>query len=427
MIFGRLDVNAQKGPAIYPREYYGAQIIYEEETKTLTVSGNGEWAETAENYENYYYRWPLDESFYDSTGKEVPLEDVEVVEIQEGVKKIGRRACYNFSSLKKVSVPSTVSEIDPTAFYGAERITDFQVSEDNSYYQMSGGCLYQVQKKQLVLCPYKQMKKIQIKASTKEICELAFSDCTELKKITIPKNVRLIHEAFSGCTGLERVTFAKDSKCQAMIWGDADDCDGVVSDPPYAGMFRGCEKLTSITFPDSLRYLGEQVFYQSNIQEVYLGESFMGFVYDLDYVPHDLSELNQWIFSEKKNQNYETCKALRTISEFFYKQHIVEVSLKSIQVSAKNKYFSSKDGVLYNKTGDTLLYYPSDKKGSRFTLPDKVTKLDKCCLTGNKYLKKIISKNKVKVEQPSYWYRSAYWKKAVKKQTLDHEISFRMI
>jgi hypothetical protein len=148
----------------------------------------------------------------------------------------------------------------------------------------------------------------------------------------------------------------------------------------------------------------------------------MGFVYDLDYVPYDLSEFNQWIFSKEQNQNYKTCEALRTISEFFYKSHIEEVSLKSIQVSSENKYFSSKDGVLYNKSGDTLLYYPRCKKGSSFALPDKVTKLDRFCLTGNKYLKKIISKNNVKIVQPSYWYRSAYWKKAVKKQTLDHEI-----
>jgi hypothetical protein len=203
------------------------------------------------------------------------------------------------------------------------------------------------------------------------------------------------------------------------MWGDSIGWDGEGDPSPYyQGVFRGCDKLTSITFPDSLRYLGTQVFYQSNIQHVYLGESFMGFVSDYDtWAYDDLSEFNQWVFSKEENQNYKTSTKLNTISEFA-QGFIADVSLKSIRVSSKNKYFSSKNGVLYNKSMDTLLYYPRCKKGSSYTLPDSVTKLDKFCLTGNKYLKKIISKNKVTIRQPS-----AFLGSAKKQPTLDHEIT----
>jgi len=49
--------------------------------------------------------------------------------------------------------------------------------------------------------------------------------------------------------------------------------------------------------------------------------------------------------------------------------------LTSIVVDAKNKTYSSQDGVLYNKAKTVLIQYPHAKSGG-FTIPDSVTSID---------------------------------------------------
>ncbi|MCR5208471.1 MAG: leucine-rich repeat domain-containing protein [Eubacterium sp.] len=50
-------------------------------------------------------------------------------------------------------------------------------------------------------------------------------------------------------------------------------------------------------------------------------------------------------------------------------------SLKKITVAKGNKYFSAKDGVLYNKKKTKLVAYPASKSGKSFTLPKSVKKI----------------------------------------------------
>ena len=49
-------------------------------------------------------------------------------------------------------------------------------------------------------------------------------------------------------------------------------------------------------------------------------------------------------------------------------------NLRSISISSDNAYFSTKDGVLYNKAKTAILRYPPAKSGDSFMLPDTVTK-----------------------------------------------------
>lgn len=50
--------------------------------------------------------------------------------------------------------------------------------------------------------------------------------------------------------------------------------------------------------------------------------------------------------------------------------------LEKIDVSAGNPKFSSVDGVLYNNSGEKLLFYPLNKPDEVFTLPDACTEID---------------------------------------------------
>lgn len=65
-------------------------------------------------------------------------------------------------------------------------------------------------------------------------------------------------------------------------------------------------------------------------------------------------------------------------------------NIKSIEISSENKYFSSKDGVLYNKECTKLLYYPSLKESNEYVLDEKVHTIEKNAFNGNEYIKRLV-------------------------------------
>lgn len=63
-------------------------------------------------------------------------------------------------------------------------------------------------------------------------------------------------------------------------------------------------------------------------------------------------------------------------------------NLKSFVATEVNAHFSSKDGVLFDKSTKTLLAYPN-AKGSDYKVPDSVEKIGVCVFYDCKKLKKI--------------------------------------
>ena len=53
-------------------------------------------------------------------------------------------------------------------------------------------------------------------------------------------------------------------------------------------------------------------------------------------------------------------------------------SIKSFKVSSKNKYFSVKDGVLFNKDKSVLIRYPGVKKEKSYKIPNSVKTIGDC-------------------------------------------------
>ena len=60
--------------------------------------------------------------------------------------------------------------------------------------------------------------------------------------------------------------------------------------------------------------------------------------------------------------------------------------LTSIKVSETNAYFSSIDGVLFNKDLTTILRYPAGKTDTEYVIPDSVTSIDNNAFTYSKNL-----------------------------------------
>lgn len=71
--------------------------------------------------------------------------------------------------------------------------------------------------------------------------------------------------------------------------------------------------------------------------------------------------------------------------------------LEKIEVSEQNRYLKSLNGVLFNKKGTELIWYPIAKKESNYSIPNSVTELEIGVFANNQYLEKIITGKKLKI------------------------------
>ena len=150
-----------------------------------------------------------------------------------------------------------------------------------------------------------------------EIGDSTFKGCTELTSITIPDGVIGIgNNAFSGCTSLETVT--------------------IPASVTYVGnsAFYGCTSLKSVTVPESVTYIGGYAFAEC---------------YSLKYadIPANVTGIGTSPFCN--------CR-----------------SLENINTDEANKWYTTVDGVLYDKDKTELINYPAGKKDSSYVIPEGI-------------------------------------------------------
>lgn len=119
--------------------------------------------------------------------------------------------------------------------------------------------------------------------------------------------------------------------------------------------FRSCDNLQNVVIPNSVTSIGEWAFSGcSNLQSV--------------VVPSSVTNIGPCVFY--------SC-----------------LRLSKIEVSSDNKHYSSKDGVLFNKAGDTLLAVPGGF--TAYTVPNSVTSIEREPFYGCKNLQSVVIPNSV--------------------------------
>ena len=122
------------------------------------------------------------------------------VEFAEGMTKIPANICENASSMEKVVIPSTVTDIGWSAFYGCTSLKGVSLPDG----------LTKIDNYAFDRC--KSFTDVRVPKSVTSIGEYAFENCTSLKSAVIEANSKKLFEttigkyAFSGCTNLTSVT-----------------------------------------------------------------------------------------------------------------------------------------------------------------------------------------------------------------------------
>ena len=374
------------------------------------------------------------------------------IEIPSGVTRIGDYAFYSCTGLTSIEIPSGVTEIGNNAFSSCSGLTsvilgngsvsaswnafdsyadfeeiiiksgilssstpgiqntkkiileagvtdieyippgvEIEIREDNPHFNKEQDAVYNADKTKLISVA-KSVENFSIPDGVTQIGDRAFSGCSKLKNVEIPDSVESIgNYAFSGCTSLTDIEIP-DSVTEFGN-GIFSDCGGLKNvkfsnSVTYItdNMFSGCDGLTNIEIPENITEIGEQAF--SNCAGL-----------TSITIPDSVTKIGYYVFSG--------CSSLKDItlgsgvSNIIYYVFDDCTALENIYVSDKNTNYASVDGILFNKNKSTLLKYPPAKKDASYSVPDRVTKIDKYAFYGCENLENVTINDNVRYIEDS--------------------------
>ena len=182
------------------------------------------------------------------------------------------------------------------------------------------------------------------------------------------------------------VTSEKDKTVELMSFSDngsyvALDIPAVVNDSfdDYVGQdftvtsigqraFSRCSGLTSVTIPASVTSIGSEAFSECrNLTSVTFAEG------------SQLTSIGSGAFEWCPLASITIPASVTSMEGAFSSCR----RLTSINVDPNNAIYSSKDGVVFDKTGTTLLLYPEGKSDISYIIPDGVTSIGRGAFSGS--------------------------------------------
>ena len=170
-----------------------ATWTYDEETKTLTISGEGEM-----------YSYWSDDTPWDDYHREI-----ENLVIEEGITNVGESAFWGCGKLENVSLPETLLTIDREAFAWCESLVSITIPDSVTSINGFGNCS---SLEDVVFGEDTQLE---------TISTYAFSCCYSLKYFTIPASVTEIEEDSFYYTAIEDIYCYADY--ESLTWNDTSN------------------------------------------------------------------------------------------------------------------------------------------------------------------------------------------------------------
>ena len=321
------------------------------------------------------------------------------------VTAIGDSAFYGCNLLTSVTIPDSITNIYSYAFFNCNTLKkvniidlsawcniDFEDEYSNPLYYaknlyineslatdiiISGSA---IKIKDYAFYHCESLTSVTMDKGITAIDYLAFSNCDSLTSITIPDSVESIGmNAFQYCYSLTKVNITDIAAwCNINFYSYA-------SNPLYyaCNLYINGNPATDIVIPDSVTAIKYAAFYNCDLLTSITISNHTTSIGD--YAFHDCNSLISAIIPESVrsigNSTFSYCSSLTTLSIPDSVTSIGDLafsgceSLKSINVDLDNSFYSSLDGVLFNKNKSELITYPAKKMQTSYTIPSSVTKI----------------------------------------------------
>ncbi|MGN0114576.1 MAG: leucine-rich repeat domain-containing protein [Acutalibacteraceae bacterium] len=165
-----------------------------------------------------------------------------------------------------------------------------------------------------------------------------FDEKSSIKEVILPNTVTKIEEsAFENCKMLEKVHLSDNIECIPQ------NC------------FKGCSRLPKVNLPKQLKKIDKEAFCGCNIKNL--------------IIPEGVTEISGKAFSHCESLEYVFLPSTVKIMGKGVFEYCGQ--LKNIEVSAHNRHFSSKDGILFSDGLKSLICYPANKSDKVVLIPNQ--------------------------------------------------------
>lgn len=221
--------------------------------------------------------------------------------------------------------------------------------------------------------------KLIISKGITEIGRASFNGASKITGVEIPNSAILISDyAFQNCEGLTTITIPGSVKKIGNWWGNAN-----------GQIFNGCSNLKEVILEEGIEEISGRAFDScSKVKEWKL--------------PKSLKRIGPGAFQSTGVEEFNIPENVESIAATF----ISSSNLSRINVDSNNKYFTSVDGILFDKDSTRLIKYPENRDGSSYEVPNTVNTIDANAFGSCKNLQTIVIADSVEKIGDSAFYGS---------------------
>ena len=352
-------------------------------------------------------------------------EELRIVNIPEGVKRIRMstfESCIKLQdinipvnccsiedtafkdclSLKKIYINKNVSYIANGSFSGCNGLESVSVDADNKFFRVIDSILYDYNLSRIMIVPKNISGKVEIPEGIKNIDNGAFYNCKYIEKVIFSDTVESIgDDAFRDCILLNEVSFSNKLQTIGIMAFQNTNIENIELPDTVSSLgvyaFADCRNLSRVKLSDNMKVLTESLFaYDEKLSIVEFGQNIevighAAFFHCIGLVncnlPESVKEIKESAFDSCTNlQNIYIGKNVNTIGKGAF---AVCDSLKKVIVDENNKFFITKDGILYDKDVTRILFIPNNISG-KIEIISGIKKIDDYVFKGHKKITEIL-------------------------------------